>query len=142
MTSEPHLRAVGSLRAVVLDAPDIGLLATFCEQFAGWRRVPGDDAGEWITIGSGQLGASVLRRNERWHTLADLAGHPFDLCVSPDDRRATLMSVMLGCPDAKELSHFYAELLGKPVTYQADGLISSAKPGQCYSREESGEGDT
>ncbi|HUZ36500.1 MAG TPA: VOC family protein, partial [Streptosporangiaceae bacterium] len=52
MTSEPHRRAIGSLRAVVLDAPDIDLLATFYEQLAGWRRVPDDDD-EWITIDSG-----------------------------------------------------------------------------------------
>lgn len=43
MTSEPHRQAIGSLRAVALDAPDIDLLATFYEQFAGWRRVPDDD---------------------------------------------------------------------------------------------------
>jgi predicted enzyme related to lactoylglutathione lyase len=165
MTSEPHRRAIGSLRAVALDAPDIGLLATFYEQLAGWRRVPDDDD-EWITIDSGdgwriglqratghvpphwpdqdrpqqahldfrvpdidaaaeraqQLGASLLRRSERWHTLADPAGHPFDLCVNTGDPRTTLMAVMLDCPDAKALSHFYAELVGKPVTYEADGV--------------------
>ena len=43
MTSEPHPRAIGSLRAVALDAPDIDHLATFYEQLAGWRRVPDDD---------------------------------------------------------------------------------------------------
>jgi len=174
MTSEPHRRAIGSLRAVALDAPDIDLLATFYEQLAGWRRVPDDDDDdEWITIGSGdgwriglqraadhvpphwpdqdrpqqahldfrvpdidaaaeraqQLGASLLRRNERWHTLADPAGHPFDLCVNPDDPRTTLVGVMLDCPDAKALSHFYAELLGKPVTYEADGVAMIGEDG-------------
>jgi predicted enzyme related to lactoylglutathione lyase len=113
MTSEPGPRAIGSLRAVALDAPDIDVLATFYEQLAGWRRVPGDED-DWITIESGdgwriglqratdyvpphwpdqdrpqqghldfrvpdidaaaesaqQLGASLLRRNEGWHTLA------------------------------------------------------------------------
>ena len=172
MTSEPHRRAIGSLRAVALDAPDIDLLATFYEQLAGWRRVPDDDD-EWITIDSGdgwriglqratdhvpphwpdqdrpqqahldfrvpdigaaaeraqQLGASLLRRNERWHTLADPAGHPFDLCLNPDDPRTTLMGVMLDCPDAKALSHFYAELLGKPVTYEADGVAMIGEDG-------------
>jgi len=173
MTSEPHRRAIGSLRAVALDAPDIDLLATFYEQLAGWRRVPDDDEDDWITIDSGdgwriglqlatdhvpphwpdqdrpqqahldfrvpdidaaaeraqQLGASLLRRNERWHTLADPAGHPFDLCVNPDDPRTTLMGVMLDCPDAKALSHFYAELLGKPVTYEADGAAMIGEDG-------------
>lgn len=69
-----------------------------------------------------ELGATPLRRNERWHTLADPAGHPFDLCVNADDPRTTLMGVMLDCPDATALSRFYAELLGKPVTYEADGM--------------------
>ena len=130
MTSEPHGRAIGSLRAVALDAPDIDQLATFYEQLAGWRRVPDDDD-DWITLDTGdgwriglqratdhvpadwpdqsrpqqahldfrvpdidaaaerarQLGASLLRRNERWHTLADPAGHPFDVCANPDDPR-------------------------------------------------------
>ena len=40
MTSEPHRRAIGSLRAVALDAPDIDLLATFYEQLAVGRRAP------------------------------------------------------------------------------------------------------
>jgi catechol-2,3-dioxygenase len=31
------------------------------------------------------------------------------------------MGVMLDCPDAKQLSTFYAELLGKPVTYDGEG---------------------
>jgi catechol 2,3-dioxygenase-like lactoylglutathione lyase family enzyme len=165
MTSGPGRRAIGSLRAVALDAPDIGLLATFYEQLAGWRRVPGDDDDDWITMDSGngwrlglqqaarhvpprwpgqdrpqqahldfrvpdidaaaerarQLGARLLRRGERWHTLADPAGHPFDLCAGPGDPPAALTGVMLDCPDAQALSHFYAELLGKPVTYEADG---------------------
>ncbi len=144
MTSEPHQRPIGSLRAVALDAPDIGLLARFYEQLAGWRRVPddGEDEDDWITIDSGdgwriglqlatdhvpprwpdqdhpqqahldfrvpdidaaaeraqQLGASLLRRNERWHTLADPAGHPFDLCASPDDPRTTMTGVCSTAP--------------------------------------------
>ncbi len=172
MTSEPHRRAIGSLRAVALDAPDIDLLATFYERLAGWRRVPGDED-DWITLDSGdgwrmglqqapdhvpphwpdqdrpqqahldfrvpdidaaagraqRLGATLLRRNQRWHTLADPAGHPFDLCLSTGDPRTTLMGVMLDCPDARTLSHFYAELLGKPVTYEADGAAMIGEDG-------------
>jgi predicted enzyme related to lactoylglutathione lyase len=52
MTSEPHRRTIGSLRAVALDARDIHRLATFYEQLAGWQRVPGDDD-DWITLDTG-----------------------------------------------------------------------------------------
>ena len=68
------------------------------------------------------LGAGLLRTNENWYTLADPAGHPFDLCLFPAKQETTLMGVMPGCPDTKELSTFYAELLGKPVTYEAEGV--------------------
>ncbi|GAA4596215.1 hypothetical protein GCM10023194_67850 [Planotetraspora phitsanulokensis] len=63
------------------------------------------------------LGASLLRRNERWHTLADPAGHPFDLCLKEDDPNTTLMGVMLDVPDAAAASDFYFKLTGKPVTF-------------------------
>lgn len=154
---------IGTLKTVVLDAPDIVGLAGFYQELAGWTQsYVGDD---WITMTTDdgwrvaaqlapdhvpprwpdpahpqqahldlrvpdlaaataralELGATLLRRNERWHTLADPAGHPFDLCRS-DDPRTTLMGVTLDCPDAKALSVFYAELLGKPVTYAGDGM--------------------
>ena len=76
------------------------------------------------------LGATVLRRNETWHTLADPAGHPFDLCLKADNPNTTLMGVMLDCPDASQLSAFYAELLGKPVTYDADGAAMIGNDGE------------
>jgi catechol-2,3-dioxygenase len=82
-------------------------------------RVPDVEA---ATARAEKLGATLLRRNERWHTLADPAGHPFDLCANADDPRTTLMGVMLDCPDVTALSGFYAELLGKPVTYAGDGM--------------------
>jgi hypothetical protein len=75
------------------------------------------------------LGATLLRTNETWHTLADPAGHPFDLCRNAGDPRTLLMGVMLDCPDAKALSAFYAELLGKPVTYEADGMAMVGEDG-------------
>ena len=58
-------------------------------------RVPDIDA---AAERAQQLGASLLRRNERWHTLADPAGHPFDLCVNPDDPRITLMMLCSTAP--------------------------------------------
>ncbi|GAA3598836.1 hypothetical protein GCM10022223_12790 [Kineosporia mesophila] len=168
----PVSPAIGSLRAVALDAPDIERLATFYQQLAGWYRVPGDD-GDWISLTTDdgwriglqqapgheppqwpdpdrpqqahldlrvpdidaaaaraqELGATLLRRNERWHTLADPAGHPFDLALNPDDPRITLAGVMLDCPDAKGLSRFYARLLGKAVTFEADGIAMIGEDG-------------
>ncbi|MEU4689702.1 VOC family protein [Actinoplanes sp. NPDC023714] len=88
-------------------------------------RVPDIDA---AADRAQQLGATLLRRNERWHTLADPAGHPFDVCLH-DDPRVTLMGVMIDCPDAKALSHFYAVLLGKPVTYEGDGMAMIGEDG-------------
>ena len=117
MTSEPHQRPTAR-PAAALDAPDIGLLARFYEQLAGWRRVPDDGEDDMdhdrlrrrladrpatghrpraapladqdhpqqahldfrvpdidaAAERAQQLGASLLRRNERWHTLADPAG--------------------------------------------------------------------
>jgi catechol 2,3-dioxygenase-like lactoylglutathione lyase family enzyme len=154
---------IGTLRTVVLDAPDARRLAAFYTALGGWTEQYADD--DWITMGTGngwriaaqlspghvpprwpdpaypqqahldlrvpdldagsakavELGAELLRKNENWYTLADPAGHPFDLCLFPAKQEITLMGVMLDCPDAKELSTFYAELLGKPVTYEGEG---------------------
>jgi predicted enzyme related to lactoylglutathione lyase len=90
-------------------------------------RVPDIDAAADKAV---SLGAKLLRRNENWHTLADPAGHPFDLCHKPDDPNTTVMGVMLDCPDAKVLSAFYSELLGKPVTYEAPGVAMIGQDGQ------------
>src|SRR5262249_9810549 len=76
-----------------------------------------------------ELGAELLRKNETWHTLADPAGHPFDLCRFPEKQEITLMGVMLDCPDAKQLSAFYAELLGKPVTCEGEGMAMIGEEG-------------
>jgi catechol-2,3-dioxygenase len=90
-------------------------------------RVPDIDAAATRAV---DLGATLLRRNESWHTLADPAGHPFDLCLNADDPKTTLMGVMLDCPDAKALSTFYAELLGKPITYEGDGMAMIGQDGE------------
>ena len=90
-------------------------------------RVPDIDAAAERAV---ELGATLLRRNETWHTLADPAGHPFDLCRNAEDPRTTLMGVMLDCPDAKALSAFYSELLGKPVTYEGDGMAMIGNDGE------------
>src|SRR5262249_30813355 len=90
-------------------------------------RVPDLDAATERAVG---LGATLLRKNETWYTLADPAGHPFDLCLKADDPRTTVMGVMLDCPDAKALSAFYSELLGKPVTYEGDGASMIGNDGE------------
>ena len=80
-------------------------------------RVPDLETGTERAV---ELGATLLRRNQSWHTMADPAGHPFDLCLNDGATQSTLAGVMLDCPDAKALAAFYAELLGKPVTYESD----------------------
>jgi len=90
-------------------------------------RVPDIDAAADRAVG---LGATLLRRNDTWHTLADPAGHPFDVCAIPDVSTTSLMGVMLDCPDAKELSTFYGELLGKPITYESDGVAMIGNDGE------------
>ena len=162
---------IGTLRAVVLDTPDVTRLAAFYTALGGWTERDADD--DWITMVTGdgwriaaqlspdhvppqwpdpaypqqahldlrvpdldagsakavELGAELLRKSENWYTLADPAGHPFDLCLFPAKQETTLMGVMLDCPDAKELSTFYAELLGKPVTYQGEGMAMIGEDG-------------
>jgi catechol-2,3-dioxygenase len=61
--------------------------------------------------------------------LADPAGHPFDVCLRAENPDVTVMGFMLDCPDAKALSRFYSELLGKPVTYEADGMAMIGEDG-------------
>lgn len=156
--------AIGRLKTVVLDAPDIARLSAFYSELAGWTQRDADR--EWITMttddgwriglqsaprhvpprwpgashpqqahldlrvpdlaaGTQQaigLGAKLLRENGRWNTLADPAGHPFDLCLAGNNETTALMGVMLDCPGAKVLATFYCGLLGKPVTCDGDGV--------------------
>lgn len=163
--------AIGKLKTVVLDAPDIARLSAFYTALAGWTQQYGDE--EWITMVTDdgwriglqsapdhlpprwpdpaypqqahfdlrvpdvaaataravELGATLLQENGRWNTLADPAGHPFDLCLAEENEAVTLMGVMLDCPDAKTLSTFYADLLGKPITYEGDGVAMIGQDG-------------
>ncbi len=65
------------------------------------------------------LGATRLAEGPSWITLADPAGHPFDLCqkdgVGPGMQ---LFAVTIDAPDAAALARFYADLLGMEVTYE------------------------
>ena len=65
------------------------------------------------------LGASRLADGATWVTLADPAGHPFDLCqrdgVGPV---MGLFAATIDAPDAPALARFYAALLGMEMTYE------------------------
>jgi catechol-2,3-dioxygenase len=89
-------------------------------------RMPDIEAGAARAV---ELGATRLATNDTWITLADPAGHPFDLCLKPEDPNTTLMAIMLDCPDAAALSRFYAELLGKPITYEGEGVAMIGEDG-------------
>jgi catechol-2,3-dioxygenase len=89
-------------------------------------RVPDIEAATKQAI---DLGATLLRRNETWYTLADPAGHPFDLCLNSGSPQTTVMGVMLDCPDATVLSGFYSQLLGKPITYAGEGMAMIGEEG-------------
>lgn len=65
-----------------------------------------------------ELGATRLGEGPTWVTLADPAGHPFDLCQSDGVGPAmVLFGTTIDAPDATALARFYADLLGMEVTY-------------------------
>lgn len=65
------------------------------------------------------LGATRLADGATWVTLADPAGHPFDL-VQRDGVGPVmgLYGTTIDAPDAAGLARFYADLLGMEVTYE------------------------
>jgi catechol 2,3-dioxygenase-like lactoylglutathione lyase family enzyme len=75
------------------------------------------------------LGASRLADGPSWITLADPAGHPFDLCqrdgVGPV---MGLFAVTIDAPDASALARFYADLMGMELSYEGPegALIAGA----------------
>jgi catechol-2,3-dioxygenase len=75
------------------------------------------------------LGATRLAEGETWVTLADPAGHPFDLCQRDGIGAAIpLYAVTIDAPDAPGLARFYASLLGMEVSYEGPegALITGA----------------
>jgi catechol-2,3-dioxygenase len=94
------------------------------QQFHLDLRVPDIDAAAETAE---KLGATRLGGGETWHTLADPAGHPFDLCLNADDPATTIYGVTLDCPDPRALGKFYANLLGMEIRYEADfGVLIGA----------------
>lgn len=63
------------------------------------------------------LGAVRLAEGPYWVTLADPAGHPFDLCEAGDVTAMSRLWVSIDAPDASALAAFYADLLGMSVTH-------------------------
>jgi catechol 2,3-dioxygenase-like lactoylglutathione lyase family enzyme len=73
------------------------------------------------------LGATRLAEGPEWITMADPAGHPFDLCQADGVGPVMgLFAVTIDAPDASALAHFYADLTGMAVTYEgAEGALIS-----------------
>lgn len=76
-----------------------------------------------------ELGGTPLSKDDTWHTLPDPAGHPLDLWLNEEDPKAILMGVMLDRPDAVGLSRCYSQLLGKPLTYEGEGVAMIGEDG-------------
>jgi catechol 2,3-dioxygenase-like lactoylglutathione lyase family enzyme len=86
------------------------------QQFHLDLQVDGYGAAAERAIG---LGATRLADGPTWVTLADPAGHPFDLCQKDGVGPAMgLFAVTMDAPDASALARFYADLLGMEVTYE------------------------
>ncbi len=74
------------------------------------------------------LGATRLADGATWITLADPAGHPFDLCQADGVGPVmSLFAVTIDAPDASALARFYADLTGMDVIYDGpEGALISA----------------
>lgn len=66
------------------------------------------------------LGGKHLADGAEWITMADPAGHPFDLCQRDGVTEMGLFTITIDAPDASALARFYAALLGMEVTYDGD----------------------
>jgi catechol-2,3-dioxygenase len=73
------------------------------------------------------LGATRLADGAAWITLADPAGHPFDLCQRDGaGPQIQLFATTIDAPDASALARFYADLLGMEVTYDGpEGALAA-----------------
>jgi catechol-2,3-dioxygenase len=64
-----------------------------------------------------KLGAHRIGGGERWITLADPAGHPFDLCQGES---VGMFACTIDTEDPAGLAGFYAEVLGMDRRYDGD----------------------
>ena len=75
-----------------------------------------------------KLGATRLAEGSSWITLADPAGHPFDLCrIEESASPMPLFAVTIDAPDASGLARFYGSMTGWEVVYDGpEGAMISA----------------
>jgi catechol 2,3-dioxygenase-like lactoylglutathione lyase family enzyme len=75
------------------------------------------------------MGATRLADGASWVTLADPAGHPFDLCQKDEVGPVMgLFAVTIDAPDALGLARFYGQLTGMEVTYSGpEGALLSGR---------------
>jgi catechol-2,3-dioxygenase len=98
------------------------------QQFHLDLLVDGYEAAAERAIG---LGATRLADGPTWVTLADPAGHPFDLCQKDGIGPVMgLFAVTIDAPDALALARFYAGLLGMEVTYEGPEGALIARDGK------------
>ena len=99
------------------------------QQFHLDLQVDGNEAAAERAVG---LGATRLAAGPTWITMADPAGHPFDLCQKDGTGPVMgLFAVTIDAPDALALARFYADLLGMEVTYE--GPEGALIAGDCKS---------
>jgi catechol 2,3-dioxygenase-like lactoylglutathione lyase family enzyme len=74
------------------------------------------------------LGATHLRDGDTWITMADPAGHPFDLCQKDGVGSVMdLFAVTIDAPDASALARFYGDLTGMDLAYDGpEGAMLAA----------------
>jgi catechol 2,3-dioxygenase-like lactoylglutathione lyase family enzyme len=87
------------------------------------------------------LGATHLRDGETWITMADPAGHPFDLCQKDGVGSVMdLFAVTIDAPDASALARFYGELTGMDVAYDGpEGAMIAGSDGRYVMFQQVGE---
>jgi len=66
------------------------------------------------------LGATELGGGASWRTLADPAGHPFDLCEEIARPPMSRLWVSVDAPVPSALAHFYSRLLGLEITHDTE----------------------
>lgn len=76
------------------------------------------------------LKATELGGGPYWATLADPAGHPFDLCQTATVAPMSRLWVSIDAPDPPALARFYSVLLGLEITHndQAGAAIGFGGP--------------